>query len=126
MTRPHDRPKLARLTLDFDTKRAALRGLAAMADESRERVGLLRLSFESGAHAAYLRAVWDGRALAELLELPADELAQSRVDVNTLRSAIAEQERMIELRRRHDALAAEIAPLAALVARMNEYAQGSA
>ena len=121
-----DRNKLARVSLDLDTKRAALRAVAALADESRERVGLLRQSLESGAHAAYLRAVWDGRALVELLQLPDDELAQARVDVGTLRAAVAEQERMVELRRRHDALAADCAPLAALVARLNEYAQGSA
>lgn len=120
-----DRNKLARISLDFDTKRAALRGIAAMADESRERVGMLRQSFESGARATYLRAVWDGRSLVELSQLPDDELAQARVDVSTLRAAVAEHARGTELRRRHDVLADELAPIAALVARLNEYAQRS-
>lgn len=121
-----DRPKLRRLTADLDEKQAALRGLSNLGTEARSHLIELKQNLVSGADARYLDVVWNGRDLAELAALGDDELDRARVDRGVLRAAIAQSERMADLRRRHDALAAEVDPLARLVARLTEYAEAHA
>lgn len=118
-----DRAKLTRLNLDLDVKRAALRGAGALYNDARETHGAMRNQLVRDLDK-YAAAVWDERrqSVADLLALPADQLLQTRADVPLARQCVAALARMNELRRRHDVLAAEIDPLARLVANLNTYA----
>lgn len=118
-----DRTKCNRIKLDLDERQAALRGLANLYADARDHVADLKQAIFSGADTRYLEGLWNGRDVAELAALPDADLDRARVDLPTLRAAVAQRERMTELRARHDAAAAEVAPLARLVARLTEYAE---
>lgn len=117
-----DRAKLARLNLDLDLRRAALRASGDLCNDARDQHDTMRAQLlrDLSRHAAGL---WDEQrqSVADLLALSADDLRQCRVDIPLARQCIAALDRMNELRRRHDALAAELDPLSRLVANLNVY-----
>jgi len=119
--------KLTRLSLDLDEKRAALRGLAGLYEESRVYQRAQRDAALRRVDRRFLAELWDDRRddLSELAALDDDAFKRAGVDRVALEGAIAETARMTELRRRHDALAAEIAPLSRLVDRLRKYAEGT-
>ena len=122
-----DHQKLARLTLDRDTKGVELRGISDLARMDAEQAS--RLAAEIAG--------------SPFLDMTADELAAVQIDAALARSTygIAESDRRTqrdiarkyraakdradELGRRVAALQAEFAPLAHLVERLTKYAAGS-
>ena len=121
-----DRAKLDLFILNLDVKRAELRGLADAIADRRSVLDAELLGLINGANGRVLDSLWDRRDVRDLARLSAADLDQARIDRAGLAVALRDRDRLDQFRQRHDALAAEIAPLATLVARLTAYAEAHA
>ena len=126
MTRPAlNYSRLEHEALNLDVMRAKLRGLSGLYEDSRVYRNAQRDAALRKVDRHFLAELWDGRDLDDLAALSDDELERAGVDCGALEAAIAETTRLNEIKRRQDAMAAEIAPAAALLDRLRKYAEGT-
>lgn len=122
-----DRPKLARLTLDLDLKRAEERGISDLYQVAAASAATFAAEIQDGPFA-HMTA-------AELAAVPPIDMEQARYGIaesnrhaqlDAARAYRTARDRADELRRRIAVLRADVEPLARLHARLTEYAAGRA
>ncbi len=116
--------KLVRLSGDLDQFRVTQSGMAAehryFADSHRAHLESLRsgMARRKGPNHEVLDADLD-----DLAKLSTEQAFDAHISLQTVRAALADRERMHDLKRRLDALELHVAPLATLVARLTKYAE---
>lgn len=118
-----DHDKLIRLSGELDARHAQIHGLNSHYHSMRDDLARLKAQVFTGMLVRH-EAWHPTMTLAQVLELPAEDLQFCRVDTPLVRRGAALENAITDVRRRIDAAQADVVPLAQLVGRLTAYAEG--